>query len=284
MNGQIPLAVSDTAMRVYQFLWEARTDLLRIAAVPVLLLSILVVVVRTLLAGQPEPAEPQIQIGLPHVVLWLASIIFYIMFAVACHRRCLRSDEASTIWTAIRWDRRKSRYLLRWLLAGIFAAISAAPVLVIVLIVAPTAAGFSSLGGGGGGASGGVVLLGILGVAIIISLVNGRLALWLPAAALDEEFNLAAAWILGTGNTWRLFGVFVLSMAPGMVVFTLVNSAMEFLGRTFGLGESLSYLFVMTLLTNAAHYIVIAATVVALSLCYRELRRPAGPGMPFNMN
>ncbi|MDH3703961.1 MAG: hypothetical protein OEU46_21915 [Alphaproteobacteria bacterium] len=284
MNGQVTLSVSDTAMKVYLFLWETRTDLLRIAAVPVLLLSILVVVMRTLLADQPAPAEQQIRIGLPHIVLWFASIVFYVMFAVACHRRCLKSDEASTIWTAIRWDRRKSRYLLRWLLAGIVAAISAAPVLILILIIAPTAAGFSSLGGGGGGASGGIVLLGMLGMLIIISLVNGRLALWLPAAAIDEELNLAAAWILGTGNTWRLFGVFLFSMAPGMLVLTLVSSAMEFLGRTFGLTDSLSYLFILTLMTNAAHYIVIAATVIALSLCYQALRRPADPGMPFHMN
>jgi hypothetical protein len=284
MNGKVTLAVSDIAIRVYQFLWEARTDLLRIAAVPVLLLSILVVVMRTILADQPQPTEPQLRIGLPHVVLWLASIIFYVMFAVACHRRCLKSDEATTIWTAIRWDRRKSRYMLRWLLAGILAALSAAPVLIIAAIVAPTAAGLSSLAGGGGGASGGVVLLGTLGVLIIVSLINGRLALWLPSAALDQELNLPAAWTLGTGNTWRLLGVFVLSMAPGMLVMVLVSSAVEYLGRTFGLGDSLSYLFILTLLTNAAHYLVIAATVIALSLCYQELRKSIDPGMPFHMN
>lgn len=284
MNGQVTLPVGDMAIRVYQFLWEARTDLLRIAAVPVLLLSILVVVMRTILADQPAPSDQQVRIGLPHVVLWTASIVFYVMFAVACHRRCLKSGEAATIWTAIRWDRRKSRYLLRWLLAGIAAALSAAPVLILIMIVAPTAAGFSSLGGGGGGATAGIVLLGTLAVAIIISLVNGRLALWLPAAAIDEELNLAAAWTLGVGNTWRLFGIFILSMAPGMLALTLVSSAMDLLGRTFGVTESVSYLFVLALATNAAHYMVIAATVIALSLCYRELRRPAGPGMPFHMN
>jgi len=284
MNDQVTLSVSDMAVKVYQFLWEARTDLLRIAAVPVLLLSILVVVMRTVLADQPAPSDQQLRIGLPHIILWFASIVFYVMFAVACHRRCLKSDEASTIWTAIRWDRRKSRYLLRWMLAGVFAAISAAPVLILILIIAPTAAGFSSLAGGGGGASGGIVVFGVIGMAIIISLVNGRLALWLPPAAIDEELNLAAAWILGAGNTWRLFGIFLLSMAPGMLVLTLVNSAMDFLGKTFGLTDSLSYLFILALTTNAAHYVVVAATVIALSLCYQELRRPVGPGMPFHMN
>lgn len=281
MNGDNTLLVGDTVTKVYGFLWDARTDLLRMAAVPVLLLSVLLVLMRSLLIGEPESAGQLPSIGLPHVLIWLASLVFYVMFAVACHRRYLKPDEQTTVWAAIRWDPRKSRYLMRWFLTSIIATVSAAPVIAIALIAGPTAAGVSAVSGGGGGISGLIFGFGILGAAIIVMLANGRLALWLPAAAIDEDLNLPAAWILGTGNSWRLFGIFLLSMAPGTFVLILVDSAMLLLGELFGFADSLSFLLIATLATNTARYVAIAATVIALSFCYKALRRPAGPGMPF---
>ena len=106
------LPIRDAVFEVFQFLWENRLDLLRMIAAPVLALSIFHIALAALFSDSVNTANAQgpMPTGyiLAVIVSSLFSTVFYVMFAVAWHRRCLKSEEQTTIWTALRWDGRKS--------------------------------------------------------------------------------------------------------------------------------------------------------------------------------
>jgi hypothetical protein len=118
---------------------------------------------------------------------------------------------------------------------------------------------------------------------VAVMLVQVRLSLLLPATALDQKLTLMEAWVMGRGNSWRLFAVLIMSIAPAMVVLILVASAINGLAQGTGLGDTLTFQFVVRLIFNMAYYIVIAASVSALSISYRKLRQTPSPGMPYRM-
>lgn len=282
------LPIRDTIFEVFQFLWENRLDLLRMSAAPVFALSIFHLILPLLLTGYtPAEGETANLSGKNVLGLILAvalPTIFYVMFAVAWHRRCLKSEEQTTILTALRWDRRKTLFLLRFFMISILSLVAVLPVLVIGSIVGFfTAAGMAT--GGVGGPTTGMFMQQLAKTALVIAvmLVQVRLSLILPATALDQKLTLMEAWVMGRGNSWRLFAVLIMSIAPAMVVLILVASAISGVAQGTGLGGTLTFQFVVHLIFNMAYYIVIAASVSALSISYRTLRRTPGPGMPYHM-
>lgn len=282
------LPIRDTTFEVFQFLWENRLDLLRMSAAPVFALSIFHLILPVLFAGYtPVEGEPAKLSGMNVLGLILAialPTIFYVMFAVAWHRRCLKSEEQTTILTALRWDRRKTLFLLRFFLISIVSLVAVLPVLVIGSIVGFfTAAGMAT--GGVGGPTTGVLMQQVAKMVLVVAvmLVQVRLSLLLPATALDQKLTLMEAWVMGRGNSWRLFGVLIMSIAPAMVVLILVASAINGLAQGTGLGDTLTFQFIVRLIFNMAYYIVIAASVSALSISYRKLRQTPSPGMPYQM-
>jgi len=60
-----------------------------------------------------------------------------------------------------------------------------------------------------------------------------------------------------------------------------VASGLTAIAHATGLSGSLTFRFLVGLALNFIYYIVIAASVSALSISYRELRRPPSRGMPF---
>lgn len=282
------LPIRDTTFEVFQFLWENRLDLLRMSAAPVFALSIFHLILPVLFAGYtPVEGETANLSGKNVLGLILAvalPTIFYVMFAVAWHRRCLKSEEQTTILTALRWDRRKTLFLLRFFLISILSLVAVLPVLVIGSIVGFfTAAGMAT--GGVGGPATGVLMQQVAKMVLVVAvmLVQVRLSLLLPATALDQKLTLMETWVMGRGNSWRLFAVLIMSIAPAMVVLILVASAINGLAQGTGLGDTLTFQFVVRLIFNMAYYIVIAASVSALSISYRKLRQTPSPGMPYQM-
>ncbi len=280
------LSIRNIVFEVFQFLWDNRIDLLRMMAAPVLALSIFGIGISAMIKhGAPHTA------GAPHLTgMQIAGLIlavalptaFYVMFAVAWHRRCLLSQEQPTIMTALRWDRRKTIFLGRVFVITIIAiAISLPPTLIGMIAGGGAAMGLAA--GGVGGPSTGVVVLQLAkaAVAVLILLVQARLALWLPAAAVDQKMTIMEAWVIGRRNSWRLVAIFLLSVAPAMVVAVLVSSAFNAIAHFTGLSGSLTFRFIAGLALNFIYYVVIAASVSALSISYRELRHPPNRGMPF---
>jgi len=278
------LAIRDSILEVLGFLWTNRPDLFRMIAAPVLALSVINTAVAALLPKPETPTtELQTAATISTALLIGVSFIFYVMFAVAWHRRCLKPEEQTTIWTALRWDKRKTQFMTRSLVIAIILITVAVSVGVIVTIVG---GGIGLVSTVGTGATGKAVptLLGAIGTLIIVVfvfLMNSRLALWLPAAAVDDNLTLMETWVLARGNTWRIFAVVLLASAPGILFFFVVDMAVKAASQSLGMGDTLTFRLIASLALNLANYIVIAIGVSALSTVYRELRHPTSPGMPY---
>jgi hypothetical protein len=93
--------------------------------------------------------------------------------------------------------------------------------------------------------------------------------------------TLMEAWVIGRGNSWRLVAILLLSVAPIMVLALLVGAAVSAVAQMSGLAATLTFRFVAALALIFVYYIVIAASVSALSISYRELRRKPSTGMPY---
>ena len=279
------LSIRDIVFEVFRFLWENRLDLLRMMAAPVLALSIFGIGLSALLASGTPEAEGASPSGLHVLGLFLAvalPTIFYVMFAVAWHRRCLRSEEQTTILSALRWDRRKTLFLGRFFVIALITLALALPPAVITMIVGGgTAAGLAKSGVGGPSTGLLFLQLGKTVIAVVVLLLQVRLAIWLPAAALDHKLTLMEAWVMGRRNSWRMVAILILSIAPAMLAAVLVSSAVGLFAQATGLAGTLTFRFVASLAFNFVYYIVIAASVSALSISYRELRRKPSPGTPY---
>ena len=285
MSGTNVLFIRETTIKVYQFLWESRRDLLAMITVPVLALSLLSVAAGLAVPRDATTAE-QVGAGgmLATIAVLIVSTLFYVMFAVAWHRRCLKPQEQTTIMTALKWDPRKTRFLFRSLAIAVVLLSVALPVAIILSILGGSIAFFSTVGGADQKA---VPTTLIFFATIIIGglfmLINGRLSLWLPAAAVDEPSTMLEAWNLGQGNTWRLAGIILLACAPGFLFFLVADGMVRGFSQVAGIGGSLTYTLFATLILNLANYIVIASGVSAVSFCYRQLRPTHTPGMPYVM-
>lgn len=280
------LAIRDSILDVLGFLWTNRPDLFRMIAAPVLALSVINTAIAALLP-KPETPTTELQSAATFSTALLigVSFIFYVMFAVAWHRRCLKPEEQTTIWTALRWDKRKTQFMTRSLVIAIILIAVAVSVGVLVTIVG---GGIGIVSTVGTGIEGNAVptLLGAAGtlvIVIFVFLMNSRLALWLPAAAVDDNLTLLETWVLARGNTWRIFAVVLLSSAPGILFFFVVDMAIKIATQSLGMGDTLTFRLIASLALNLANYIVIAIGVSALSTVYRELRHPVSPGMPYYM-
>jgi len=280
------LNVRETTFEVFQFLWANRPDLVRMIAAPVLALAILHMALGTVFKDYAATATSGIT-ALQFFALVVAialPTVFYVMFAVAWHRRCLRPEEQTTILIALKWDRRKTLFLFRFILISVISLIAALPVLIISGIVGMTGAGGLAVSGAGGPTTGVLIVQVIkLILLFVVMLVQVRLSLLLPATALDQKLTLMEAWVIGRGNSWRLLAVLLLSVAPAMVIVLLVGSAVGAISQATGLGATLTFRFIGQLALDFASYIVVAASVSALSMSYRALRQRPSPGMPYQM-
>lgn len=280
------LAIRDSIMDVLGFLWTNRPDLFRMIAAPVLALSVINTAATALI---PKPVTPATEVEASATIVTAlligVSFIFYVMFAVAWHRRCLKPEEQTTIWTALRWDKRKTQFMIRSLVIAVILVSVAVSVGVIVAIVG---GGIGLVTTVGTGAEGKAVptLLGAAATMIIVVfvfLMNSRLALWLPAATVDDNLTLMETWVLARGNTWRIFAIVLLASAPGILLFFVVDSVVKLASQSLGMADTLTFRLIASLALNVANYIVIAIGVSALSTIYKELRHPTSPGMPYYM-
>lgn len=280
------LPVGDIVTETYRFLWDNRRDLLRLIGFPVLVLSILGIAIGIFLGGKPVPGqEAPGSFYFGQFLLIFASTVFYVMFAVAWHRRCLKPAEQMTIWTALRWERRKSLFLMRSITIGVIVGVAALAVFLVSIILAGMVAGFSAIGGVEGQAlPRGLVVIVTLATLVPAFLLNARLALWLPPAALDQPLTLPEAWQAGDANSWRIFAILLLITAPGVVLFLFVLSQLVSAGVALGITGTLTFALVKGLAATFINYLTIAAGVSGLSIAYKRLRPPHNPGMPFFTN
>ena len=279
------LPIRNVVFEVFHFLWDNRVDLLRMMAAPVLALSIFGIALSAMLASD-QPVASLADLSSMQILGLLLKVTlstaFYVMFAVAWHRRCLKPEEQTTILSALKWDKRKTLFLGRCLAISLIAIALSLPAAVIGAIVGGAIAmGFATAGIGGHAMGGYLIQLAKIAVVIPTVLVQIRLFLWLPAAAVDQKMTILEAWAIGRQNSWRLLAILLLSVAPAMAIILVIASALTAIGHATGLAGTLTFHFIAGLALNFVYYVVIAASVSALSISYRLLRQPPNRGMPF---
>ena len=283
------LPIRDTLLDIFKFLWTARRDLLLMAVIPVVGLTIYQVVMTDLL-GVIDPAAPAVGVAPATfsdvLILYLPSLVLYIMFAVAWHRRYLMRGESSTVWSALRWDTRKLKFLWHFLLIAMIAgAVVAVPIVTLTIfgVVLNFAAAAAATATEVSPPVDVNTLSSIIGMAagVMTMIVYLRLSLWLPATAVDAPFSLLESWRLGRGNSLRIF-IVASGAEIGLRVFAMILS--------FAVGSlptvSITMHLIVALIENALAYGVLAAGIAAVSICYERLlariaNDPMYSGMPF---
>lgn len=285
-SDDFKLPIGDAIGDVYRFLWSARRDLVFMAAIPIVALTVYQVIAIDIfgIAGPNDPELDGARVTLLDVlILYVPSLLLYAMFAVAWHRRYLMRFETTTVWSALRWDGRKTRFVLRTVLVTLMsAAIVTVPIVILTIFtvvinfaaaadVQPPVA-VSTLSSGVAIAAG-----------IMFMIVYLRLSIWLPATAVDAPFSLIESWRMGRGNSWRLLAIACGSEVCIWILFIALNLAVAALPQ-----GSLTIDLVVELARNTLAYATLAAGITALSVCYdRLLARMANDplyaqnGMPF---
>lgn len=254
----------------WQFCRDNRRDLLHIAAVPVVVLAILGALHQYWITGSPNPLfagkpaqdDPGMETAASMAFL-LISIMFHVMFAVAWHRRYLLPAERVTVATALKWDRRKFRYLLIFLALSILCTL---PIVIWIIIADPAGVnGPPPIGAGS---------MSLFLICLIASIfIYLRLVLVLPAAALGVRSGLADAWRLSRGYALRLLLITVVPVLATLLLTLLMASGMLPLSQAIAEhGGQLTGNFLFALASHSVSYAGVAFGVSALSIAFAGLR------------
>ena len=269
---QIP--VFETIAAAYRFLLDERRDFLAYAALPIVAVALAQVLFLLTLAGADE-TEGSGGLGLVRAGIVAVSVVTYVMFAVAWHRRYLAENPAPTVGEALRWSSR------HWQFVGQF--------LRLILAIIPVGLFLGLLGlplaGAGPGAAPQLVPLAAAAF-VSAGLIYGRLVLILPAVTVDRPLTLQRAWALTKGNSWRMFWLVVLPAIPiqiagGLVSLILFQIHILVIGPVTPAGP-LSTSLILNLFDQLVSFIGLGATVTVLSIVYKDLmaRTAANAGPP----
>lgn len=276
------------------FCWRTRRDLAYIAAVPVVVLSIMDALLEV--SGTPDTSLTNLGMTMNTatagtapltdfevfllVVVAITSIAFYVMFAVAWHRRYLHPTERVTVATALKPDFRKLRYLLY--AVPIFLLY----VIAIVLCMAGTslllAIIFLIMDAEFDGAMAALATM-LFFVAVLFCLFYGivRFSLALPAAAVEERPRFFAAWRRSRGHVGALVLVAVgpiivilpVLLTVLVIMYMITSSMIEISAQMVGY-------FLLSLVYNIVIYAGTAFEVSALSVAYSKLQARDAAAQP----
>ena len=272
-SDEFKIPVKAALRDIYRFLWTARRDLVLMAAIPVVALTLYRVVAIDIF-GVSDPALPQAAGEKTTlwdvIVLYLPSLLLYTMFAVAWHRRYLVRGEASTVWSALRWDMRKTKFMLRSvLITAIGGAVIAVPVVILTIFaVVINLAAAAPVAGDVSPPASVETLSSAVGIAalILFMLVYLRLTLWLPATATDSPFSMLESFRLGRDNSWRLL---IITCGSEIGIWVLM-AGLQIATASLPHG-SLTVDLLVGLAQNTLAYAALAAGITALSVCYDRL-------------
>ena len=285
-SDEFRLPIFDTLKDIYVFLWSTRRDLMLIAAIPVVALTVYRVAA-VYLFGAVEPGTKEGE-RLPALwdvfALYMPSLVLYTMFAVAWHRRYLIKSETPTVWSALRWDLKKTRFLFRSILIWLIAtALVSVPIMILTIFgLVLNFAAAAPISPPVDVATLSSVL--ILAASIMFFILYLRLSMWLPVTAIEAPFSLLESVRLGRSNSWRLLTIVLgAEIGPAILLLLFGNVA-------HGLpASSPTADLVIGLTRTALTYTVLAAGITALSVAYDRLlaRISNDPlysqgGMPFD--
>lgn len=237
-----------TVAGAYRFALRDRLALARLAFGPVLALALLIALGTIL-------QVPRLAFA---VVALVAQFAVLVIFAIACQRRFLLAGESDDVISALTWRRRHWTYLSALLL---IVAITMGS-LALVFSVTPSA------GRGAGDLAQAVFVLGLVVAAIY---GNSRLAMMLPAAAIDEPVKMRLSWQQTDGNGWRLVLINIIAALPPTLAHTFVALMFEQIVAAYALETSATAIFLGALANLSLSLAGLALSSLAVAASYRAL-------------
>ena len=264
------LPVLEIIIAANVFVWRERRDFFSLTFPAIAVLAFWVTLGGWFAGGTDAEALARAPAGAVAAALFVAIAFFWVVFAVAWHRRYLLPAESTTVREALRWGRRQTRFLLRAI--AVYALLLLAW-LALVLV--------GSVGGAAAGAAGAGAVLPLIVVSLVAGLYGfARLALLFPATALDELLTFVDCWALTRGNGWRLVAIILLVAVPVTLVGAVIGYLVMAVASAAAGPGNLTVSFVRALVDQTLGFIGIAVGVSALSIAYEKLRFRARPGGP----
>jgi hypothetical protein len=189
--------------------------------------------------------------------LYAVYTLLFSVFAVVCHRLVLFGPSPETIAPRLRWGLRESRFL-GWGI-GVWLIFSVTRLVSLTLIVNVFYSLSSLVSDGASRDHDHTVFRSADYISYVIgAYALARVALVLPATAVDDKLGLRGAWRLSARNGWRL--AIIVSLLPFVLSYALDLVSRE--------NATVVEVILITLLS----LITLMLGIIALSLSYRELR------------
>lgn len=238
MMSKLPILA--TLFGAYAAVFRNLGVLVRAALLPALLMLILSVVKNALGSG-----------FLSNIVFWFLSLPSATLIAMSCHRVVLLGPDSLNNPWSLYWTDRETEFFINLIILGGMMMLANFVFGVIFLMAPETAFGVA------------VPWLGIVLTYIVVTYVQGRFSMVLPANATDKKMYLSASWYLTAGNGPRITIVLLLPiviLAGILTAFNQIEANVSMLSIV-GIG----ILYVLTFLVEIA----------ALSLSYKFLQATA---------
>ncbi|WP_119460885.1 hypothetical protein [Rhodospirillaceae bacterium SYSU D60014] len=232
------LPISGTAAEVFHLLWSNRDGFLRTVLVPVAASFTLALLAYSV-------AESNI---LPLILA--ADLIPTTLFAVSWHRLILMGPQEALSAPVIRWGNRETTYLWRSILLMIGIVLAMAIPFSFALAMAQRSAA-------------GHLIMALVSLAALFIML--RLALVLPAGAVDARYGFAQSWGDTAARGFQLMAIVLLVALPLFVALHIVN------GLIASTGLAAAAPLTTLLLNSVGSYLFLAALLTVLALAFRRL-------------
>ena len=240
-----PLSIRGTFSEAYALLWSNRDGFLLVGLIPVAASFLLTVIANSV----PVTPGAGREAGILLAVL-AADLIPTTLFAVGWHRLILLGPEQANAAPSLRWGSRETTYLWRSVLLVVGTLLAMA----IPVSIAGALAQRFALGH----------LLFAL-VSFLALFVMVRLALVLPASAVDAPYDFSRSWNDTAARGLRLVAIVFLVALP---LFLLLQT---FNGLVGAVGLAAAAPFTVMLLNSVGSYVLLAALLTVFSLAFRRL-------------
>jgi hypothetical protein len=189
-------------------------------------------------------------------MLWIVQALFWVLFAIACHRIVLLGPAEAAMGLMPRWTRREFRFAAwAFVTYAIATAGSWIATLVFATLILNIARSWVDPEFG--------LIVAKYAAGMVLTYLFARLAVMLPAAAIEARVGLGMAWRMTRGNGLRM--LVIVGALPW-----ILGRGLDWLARDEPTAPESAVLAIFSTL-------LVAVEIAALSLAYRELAMAEEP-------
>lgn len=188
------------------------------------------------------------------IALIIAIFMTVTLAVIACHRIFILGESSMKGFKLISWTPREWRFIAWWIVIGLIASVVFLPIQVLLLSTLAQADGEMNV------TTAVALYIGQIPAMYVFS----RLALVLPATAVDKRPNLRWAWTVSKGNGLRLLVIIGLIPLMTDLIFQILAAA-----RNLAISGSTVY----SVISMVIGLYIVVVEIALLSLSYKALRK-----------